>query len=65
MVVVDRFTKMGHFIGLVTNATAKDVADTFFKEDWKLHGLLSGFVSDMDAKFTAKFWQSLCEDIRN
>jgi len=26
MVVVDRFTKMAHFIGLPTNTTAKDVA---------------------------------------
>jgi len=29
MVVVDRFTKMEHFIGLDGNAMAKDVADTF------------------------------------
>ena len=36
MVVVDRFTKMAHFIGLRTNASAKDVADTFLKEVWKL-----------------------------
>jgi len=37
MVVVDRFTKMAHFIGLHKNATAKDVADTFLQEVWKLH----------------------------
>jgi len=29
MVVVDRFTKMAYFIGLPTNATAKDVANCF------------------------------------
>ena len=29
MVAVDRFMKMAHFIGLATEATAKDVADTF------------------------------------
>jgi len=39
MVVVDRFTKMAHFIGLDENATTKDVADTFVREIWKLHGL--------------------------
>jgi len=39
MGVVDRFTKMGHFIGLHENATAKDVADTCLREVWKLHGL--------------------------
>jgi len=39
MVVVDRFTKMAHFIGLEENATAKEVAEAFLKEVWKLHGL--------------------------
>ena len=59
MVVVDRFTKMAHFIGLQTNATAKDVADTFLKEVWKLHGLPSEILSDMDAKLPGEFWESL------
>jgi len=61
MVVVDHFTKMAHFIGLGTNATAKDVADTFLKEVWKLHGLPSEIVSDMDAKFSGESWESLCK----
>jgi len=61
MVVVDCFTKMAHFIGLATNATAKDVANTFRKEVWKLQGLPSEIVSDMDAKFSGEFWESLCK----
>jgi len=61
MVVVDRFTKRAHFIGLATNATAKDVADTFLKEVWKLHRLPSEIVSDMDGKFSGEFWKSLCQ----
>ena len=59
MVVGDSFTKMAHFIGLATNATAKHVADTFLKEVWKLHGLPSEIVLDMDAKFSGEFWESL------
>jgi len=61
MVVVDRFTKMAHFIGLPTNATAKDVADTFLKEVWKLHRLPYEIVWDIDAKFLGEFWESLCK----
>ena len=61
MVVVDRFTKMAHFIGLQENATAKDVANAFLREVWKLHGLPSEIVSDMDAKFAGEFWESLCK----
>jgi len=39
MVVVDRFTKMVHFIGLQENVSAKEVAEAFLKKVWKLHGL--------------------------
>ena len=55
MVVVDRFTKMAHFIALEQNATAKNVADVFLREVWKLHGLPTDIISDMDAKFSGEF----------
>jgi len=61
MVVVDRFTKMAYFIGLHENATAKDVADTFLREVWNLHGLPTEIISDMVGKFSGKFWESLCK----
>jgi len=61
MVVVDRFTKMAHFIGLHENATAMDVADTFIREVWKLLGLPTEIISDMDANLSSEFWESLCK----
>jgi len=60
MVVVDQFTKMAHFLRLQENATAKEVVEAFLIEVWKLHGLPSEIISDMDAKFAREFWQSLC-----
>ena len=63
MVVVDRFTKMADFISLATDATAKDVAETFIREVWRLHGLPSEIISDMDAKFSGEFWESLCKSL--
>ena len=51
---------MAHFIGRHENATAKDVVDTFLRKVWKLHGLLTEIISDMDAKFSGEFWESLC-----
>ena len=63
MVVVDRFTKMAHFIGLEQNATAKDIANVFLREVWKLHGLPTEIISDMDAKFSGEFWESLCKSL--
>jgi len=59
MVVVDRFTKRAHFIGLHDNATAKDVSDTFILEVWKLQGLSTEIISDIDTKFSGEFWESL------
>ena len=55
MVVVDRFTKMAYFIGLHEKATVKDIADTFLPEVWKLHGLPTKIMSDMDARFSSEF----------
>jgi len=55
MVVVGRFTKMAHFIGLHERATAQDVEGTFLQEVGKLHGLPSEIISDMEASFPANF----------
>ena len=63
MVVVDRFTKMAHFIGLETNATARDFADHLLKEGWKFHGLPSEIISNIDAEFSGEFWESLCKSL--
>jgi len=63
MVVVDRLTKMAHFIGLAKNVTAKEVADTLLKEVWKLHRLLSEMVADLDAKLLGQFWEASCKGL--
>jgi hypothetical protein len=60
-VIVDRLTKMAHFIPLKTEeeAPVKELAVTFAKEIWRLHGLPSDIVSDRDTRFTSHFWQEL------
>ena len=63
MVVVDRFTKMAHFIRLEEKATARDVADVLLEDVWKHHGLRTEIISDMDAKFAGEFWESLCKKL--
>ena len=50
MVVVDRFTQMAHFIALEQNATARDVADVVLSEVWKLHGLPTEIILDINGK---------------
>ena len=50
-VVVDRFTKMAHFIPLKSRE-ATTLAKAFIKEIWRFHGLPLGIVSDRDPVFT-------------
>jgi hypothetical protein len=46
-VIVDRFTKMAHFVALPQNGKkATDLARTFAKEVWRFHGLPTDIVSD-------------------
>jgi hypothetical protein len=59
IVFVDMFSKMVHFVPTKTSATAPDTARLFFDHVFRLHGLPKAIVSDRDAKFTSKFWQTL------
>ena len=57
-VVIDRFTKMAHFIALDEDKkTAKDLARIFTQEIWCLHGLPRDIVSDRDSRFTSNTWE--------
>ena len=59
LTVVDRLTKMAHFLPTTTNVTAEAAAKLFFAGIVRLHGLPVSIVSDRDPKFTSAFWREL------
>jgi hypothetical protein len=50
---------MATFIALTETATAKNIAQAFVKEVWKLHRLPESIISDRETKWTSEFWDGL------
>ena len=52
LVVVDRLSKMAHYIPTTMDVTSKGIARLFFDNIFKLHGIPDSVVSDQGTQFT-------------
>ncbi len=59
LVVVDRFTKMAHFVACDNSLTAEKLAGIMLKEVFLRHGLPDRIVSDRGSEFASKLWKEV------
>lgn len=61
LVVVDRLSKMAHYMPTTTDVNSKEIVKLFFNNVFRLHGLPDSVVSDRGTQFTSKFTRVLCD----
>lgn len=59
MVIVDHFSKAAHFIPAKESWSAEEMAFSFVKEVFRIHGLQEKIFSDRGTLFMLKFWTAV------
>ena len=59
LTIIDKATKMCHFIPCTEIVSAKDVERLYWLHVGKLNGIPQVIISDRDPRFTLKFWREL------
>jgi len=57
LVVIDRLTKMSHFIACSKDLDARQFANRFMREIVRLHGLPHDIITDRGTLFTSDLWK--------
>ena len=58
-VVMDRLNKFAHLCFFTSYFISAQVADQFFKEIFRLHGIPKSIVSDRYGRFMSALWQGI------
>ena len=58
-VIVDRMTKVAHFLPIRQTDSLESLAQLYISEIVRLHGTPLTIISDRDPRFTSRFWESL------
>jgi len=57
LIVIDRLTKMPHFIPSTKDMNARQFQETFMREIFRLHGLPRDIITDRGSIFTSDLWK--------
>jgi hypothetical protein len=60
-VIVDRLTKLAHFIPAATTCRIGQYAELYISHIVHYHGILKTIISDRGSIFVARFWEQLHE----
>jgi len=60
-VIIDRMTKMGHFVACEGTIDPTELADCFVKHVVQPHGLPADIISDRGSLFTSGFWERVTQ----
>jgi hypothetical protein len=63
-VIIDRLTKVTHFIPVSTTYGGDKLARLYVDNILKLHGVPKSIISDRGAQFVSKFWRSLHQALK-
>ncbi len=64
LVVVDKLSKMCHYIPCRSDMTAGELAEVITREVIRLHGVSSASISDRGSFFTSRLWANLMYSFR-
>ena len=62
-VIVDRLTKIAHFIPILESISAEKLAEVYVREVVACHGVSVSVVSDRDVRFSFIFWKRFHDEM--
>jgi len=63
LIVIDRLTKMGHFLPCTKGMNAWQFSEHFIKEIFRLHGLPKDIITDRGSIFTSDLWKETTKQL--
>jgi len=64
LIVIDRLTKMAHFLQCTKEIDARQFSELFMREIFRLHGLPKDIITDRGSIFTFDLWKETTKQLR-